>query len=477
MVSDRPIPADDMIPLVLDVDGTLLKTDLLFECFWAALGQNAGRTLKLAATRFRRPARLKHELAAIARPDIELLPLRQSLLERALAARDAGRSVHLVSGSDRALVEALGERLGFPGPHYGSNPDRNLTAAAKGAFLEQRFGVGGYDYAGNAAPDLEAWTNAREVIAVTPSGALGRQLAALGKPVTILAEDWSAGSVLRELRPHQWIKNLLLFLPLLAAHQFGLPEVARVLLAMIAFSLGASSIYILNDLLDLDADRRHPEKRHRPIASGALPIAVAMLMSTALALLALALALAVGPPVAALTLLYMAGSLSYSLWFKKRRWLDVFVLAGLFMLRVLTGAVAAQITVPPILLGFGFTVFLVLACVKRITALSRLPFRDHLPGRGYAPADLLRLERVAYAVTGIAVLAFLIYVFSPWAQGVYDRPFLLGLAAVPVAVWLLRMIRLSSQGQEDYDPVSFVLHDKLGFAIMLAGLLLAVLAA
>ncbi|HBS50892.1 MAG TPA: prenyltransferase, partial [Rhodobacteraceae bacterium] len=147
-----------------------------------------------------------------------------------------------------------------------------------------------------------------------------RALARMGKPVETLEEPGRPGALLRELRPHQWIKNLLLFVPMLAAQRFEWIVTGQVALAALAFSLGASAIYVLNDLLDLDADRRHPEKRERPLAAGTLPIPAAMTASAGLALLTLILALAVGPPVAALTLLYMAGSLGYSLWLKKRRW-------------------------------------------------------------------------------------------------------------------------------------------------------------
>lgn len=326
--------------------------------------------LGVALTRWRSPARLKHALAAIGQPAVDRLPLRDSLAARAAEAARAGRPVHLVSGSPQALVDALARRLDLPGPHYGSDPERNLTGEVKAAFLARRFGVGGYDYAGNGRADLPAWQGARRAIAVAPPAGVRRALARMGKPVETLEEPGRPGALLRELRPHQWIKNLLLFVPMLAAQRFEWIVTGQVALAALAFSLGASAIYVLNDLLDLDADRRHPEKRERPLAAGTLPIPAAMTASAGLALLALILALAVGPPVAALTLLYMAGSLGYSLWLKKRRWLDVLALADLFLLRVLTGAVAAGVVLPPILFLFGFAIFFVLACAKRITAPS-----------------------------------------------------------------------------------------------------------
>jgi len=260
------------------------------------------------------------------------------------------------------------------------------------------------------------------------------------------------------------------------AHDLDPGGLAQVALAALAFSLGASAIYILNDLLDLESDRRHPEKRNRPIASGLLPIQTATGASAVLVLLALIIALGVSPAVGALTLLYMTGSLTYSLMLKKRRWLDVLALALFFMLRVFTGAVAAGVPIPPILLALGFTVFLALACAKRLTALSRLGAKGPLPGRGYSPADLMNLERIAYGSIAMAALLFLFYASGPRAAELYANPVLLAFAVIPLVIWLLRIVRLGIEGREDYDTVAFVLHDRAGWAILLAGLILIVLA-
>lgn len=468
---------DANVPLVLDVDGTLLRTDLLYETFWAALGSDVVATLRGVVSNWRRPERLKQALIEIDRPAIELLPVREPVLEMARAAVQAGRPVHLVSGSNQALIDALAEVLELPGDHYGSDCDRNLTDATKAAFLVEQFQSGGYDYVGNARADLKSWGEARKIIAVEPDRGLLQQIKALGKPVEILPDGWGASEVVRELRPHQWVKNLLLFVPLLISQTFSAGAFLAVLLATAAFSLGASSIYVLNDLLDLEADRRHPEKRFRPIAAGRLPISAAMRISLLLILLALSLGYLVDPSVALLTLTYMAGSLSYSLWLKKRRWLDLLALTGLFLLRLLTGAVAAGVIVTPHLLALGFVVFFTLACVKRLTALSRMPTRAHLPGRGYAPGDLIPLERAAYTGVGLSGAAFLVYVMDANAAGLYSAPLVAAMAVIPAVLWLFRMVRLSIAGREDYDPVRFLLHDRAGLALVAAGAGLLLLAA
>jgi 4-hydroxybenzoate polyprenyltransferase len=457
---------DTDVPLVLDVDGTLLRTDLLYESFWSALGHDFFATLRVLFTHWRRPERLKQALIEIDRLSVDLLPVRDKVCAMAREAKEAGRPVHLVSGANQALIDELAASLSLPGDHYGSDSERNLTDATKATFLKARFGAGRYDYAGDANVDLESWAGARKVIAVNPDAELVRKISALNKPVEKISDGWRVKDILREIRPHQWTKNALLFVPLLASHGFSSEALVAVCLAAVAFSLGASSIYVLNDLLDLEADRSHPEKRFRPIASGRLPIAVAMRLSVFLALLAIGLALSVDLTVALLTLTYMAGSLSYSLWWKKRRWLDLLALTGLFLLRLLTGAFAAGTTVTPHLLVLGFVVFFTLACVKRLTALSRMPTRHHLPGRGYSHSDLIPLGRAAYASVGLSGAAFLVYVWDANAAGFYSTPLVAAMAALPVMIWLFRMVRLSIAGREDYDPVRFVLRDRTGLSLI-----------
>ncbi|MFV0513168.1 MAG: UbiA family prenyltransferase [Jhaorihella sp.] len=468
--------ASGSVPLVIDIDGTLLRSDLLFETFWAALGRNVWKTLSVLFSCRGDPARMKAGLRAITEPGIAMLPVRQAMLDLALEAQGHGRGVHLASAADQALVDALGRRFGLKGPHFGSDGANNLKAEAKARLLRERFGAGGYDYAGNSRADLAPWAGARKVIAVNPGPRLTARLEASGKPLHILTDTPDRGALLRELRPLQWIKNLLLFLPALAAHETGPETLLPVLVAVAGFSLGASGIYIVNDLLDLEADRSHPAKRSRPVASGALPIPLAMAASPALVLAAMALGLAVSPGVAALILTYMTGSLVYSLWLKKRRWLDLAALAGLFLLRVLTGAVAAQVPVSAWLLGFVVAVFFTLACAKRLTELARARRRGHLPGRSYGPGDAANLERAAYLGAGLSAGLFVFYSLSPSAATLYASPRGLALATVPVALWLVRVVRLSSLGSENYDPVVFVFQDRAGLAIAAAGLAIVLLA-
>lgn len=476
MTEPTQTDAPDSTPLVLDVDGTLLRTDMLYESFWAAMGRNMGAALGTLARHWRAPNILKHELREIAAPAVDLLPLRAEIVALVEEARRAGRPVYLASGSDHGLVEAVAQRLDLPGEHFGSDGHRNLTEETKAQALVERFGEGGFDYAGNSAADLPAWGKARRIIAVAPGAGLRRRLEAMGKPLQIVPGGAMLPALWKEMRPHQWVKNLLLFLPLLVAHEFGAGAILAALMAAIAFSIGASSIYLVNDMLDLDADRRHPEKRDRPIASGALPIRAAMGASLALVALALGLSWLVAPPVAAMTLLYMATSVTYSFWLKKRRWIDLLSLAFMFLLRVLTGAVASGVTVPGVVLGFVFAVFFTLACVKRMTALARAAHHGKLHGRGYGPGDFRTLEWVSALGVGASAALFLIYAFSGHSAGLYASQEVLAIAVLPLALWLFRVVRLSELGRENYDPIQFVTHDRTGLLIAALGVGMIVLA-
>lgn len=461
----RQARTHDQTPLVLDIDGTLLRTDMLYESLWTALGHAFFRAVLVVLQCFTSPARLKRQLLSIARPEVELFPIREQVLDLALEAMREGRPVHLVSGSDQSLVDALGESLGLEGPHYGSDGSKNLTRRNKAAFLVKAFGKGGYDYAGDSHADLPSWRNARKIIAVDPGGNLGRRIKRMGKPTEIISDSWGMKDIIKELRPHQWVKNTLLFLPLLAAHDITLANVGTALVAALAFSFGASSIYILNDLLDLSLDRQHPSKRHRPIAAGRLPIRAAMAICIGLVVLSMTLAASISLAVAAMTLAYMASSLVYSLWLKRLKWVDVLTLASLFLMRVLTGAVATQIDPPGWLLAFVFAAFFALACVKRMTALARAFRGTGLPGRGYAHEDIHQVKRAALTGVAFTGVFFTAYAFSDDAARLYSAPFVLFAALAAMLAWLLRVIRLAENGQEDYDPVVFVTSDRVGLAI------------
>ncbi|MBD3787876.1 MAG: UbiA family prenyltransferase [Sphingomonadales bacterium] len=456
----------DPKPLVLDVDGTFLKTDLLFEAFWAGLGRDPIATLRACVTRFRDRAGLKAELAAIAGLRLDLMPVNPALAELALESARDGREVVLASASDQGQVRALAAHYGFSPRVFASDGVTNLKGARKAAALVEAYGREGFDYAGNEAADLPIWAEAENALVVGDVPA-ARGLAAQGKNVVNLPGGWALGRLWKAIRPHQWVKNILLILPLIAAHRFDLATLGPILLGMVAFSFAASSIYIVNDLLDLEADRLHPTKCRRPFASGEVPIRVGMIAFVGLALAALGIAAALNAGFLGVVVLYMITSLAYSLKLKRMRWVDIATLAALYTIRVVAGAAAGQVDVSVYMLIFIFPVFIALGCVKRLTELTLATNDERLPGRGYGRPDRGDLLNVAGIGVFGALVIFFLYSVSDQGRMLYPDVWLMWVAMLPMGFWLVRMVMLGWFGKQDYDPIVFALKDKLGLGVLM----------
>lgn len=459
-------PKGDQIPLVLDVDGTFLKTDMLLETFWRALGQNAWLCLAICFKYLRNRARLKQELAALAQLRTDLLPVNPQVADLAKQSQEQGRKTVFASGSDMGLVRQLAQQHEIAEPVFASDGETNLTGSRKARALVAAYGEGGFDYAGDGQVDRPVWEAAQKAIILGNHPQIAGALETSGKPVQKIDNGWHMRDLLRALRLHQWVKNILLFLPLIAAHRFDAAGLLLVLFAAVSFSFAASSIYIVNDLLDLEADRLHPTKRNRPFASGAVPIGVGMFAGFFIGLFALGLAMVLGIKMLGVVALYMCLSLAYSLKLKRMRWIDIVTLAGLYTLRVIAGAVAAKVSATGFLVTFIFPTFLALGCVKRLTELTLATTDERLPGRGYGRQDREDLLNVAWIGTIGALLSFFLYSFSDAAQALYPNTWQLWLAMVPVSAWLIRMIILGWRGKQDYDPIVFAMRDKIGLALI-----------
>ncbi len=456
----------ELKPLVLDVDGTFLKTDLLFEGFWAGLGRAPLATLRIAATRFTDPVRLKAELAALVPLRTDLMPVNPAVAELAQAAQAEGREVSLASASDVRLVRQLAQDFGLSDRVFASDGQVNLKGAAKAGALVAAFGERGFSYAGNEATDMAVWDHA-EAAVVVGNVAPAQALPARGVPVLQLPGGWQMRALWKAIRPHQWVKNVLLILPMIAAHRFDMATLVPILLGMVAFSFAASSIYIVNDLLDLEADRLHPTKCHRPFASGAVPIRVGMIAFLGLTVLALGIAAALNAGFLGIVVLYMVTSLAYSLRLKRMRWVDIATLAALYTIRVVAGAAAGQVEVSVYMLIFIFPVFIALGCVKRLTELTLAKNDERLPGRGYGRPDRGDLLNVAGLGVFGALLIFFLYSVSDQGRVLYPDTWLMWLALLPMGWWLIRMVALGWFGKQDYDPIVFALRDKFGLGILM----------
>jgi 4-hydroxybenzoate polyprenyltransferase/phosphoserine phosphatase len=487
-LQEKETLSDAARPLVVDLDGTLVRSDTLHEALLAQIGDAPLSVATLLPALRDGKAAFKRRLADLRIADADSLPLNEAVRAYAEAARAAGRRVVLVTAADRRQAEAVAARLGlFHEVHATGSAEVgevNLGGAAKAAFLEARFGRGGFDYIGDSAVDLPVWASAGRAVTVGAGSSLRRAIDALGIEQEEIDPPPSGLSrlapYLRALRPHQWAKNFLVFLPVLAAHEFG--RLPAALAAFAAFSLVASSVYLLNDMLDLRADRAHPRKRLRPFAAGAIPLSHGAALAPALALVAAAVAAAFASPLfLGVLVIYYATTFAYSLVLKRKLIVDVLVLAGLYTIRILGGAAATEVALSPWMLAFSMFLFLALASVKRQSELVDLARdgREAGAGRAYRTDDLPVIRGVALSAGHAAVMVFALYINSPKVSGLYSRPELLWLVCPLLLYWLIRMVMATHRGRMTDDPIVYAAGDRIsqlvvamaGAVVVAAGLL------
>lgn len=466
------------IPLVVDLDGTLCRTDTLQEVVLGLVSRDPGIVLSLPRWLLAGRQTLKARLADRWVVPGDGLPLNEEVLDLVRAARAEGRRTALISAADQRQVAAVAEATGLFDESHGSTETTNLKGAEKARFTAERFGEKGFDYVGDARADLPVWQAARQAITVGAGAGLARAVEAVNPNARHLAPRHDRVQAMRKaLRPHQWSKNLLLFLPLLAAHDVS--ALLPVVMGVIAFSLTASAVYVINDLLDLAADRAHPRKRERPFAAGALTGLEGVTMAGALLVAALAFAAPTGAPQLLFSLaIYFAATLTYSLWLKRKLIADVLALAGLYTIRIVAGGAAAAIDLSPWMLAFSMFLFLALAAVKRQAELADLLATGRAgAGRAYTVEDLPVIRSVAISSGQASVLVLALYIASDDVQRLYAYPALLWLICPLLLYWVLRMVMKTHRGQMTDDPIVFAVTDKLSFVTILSATLIGFAAA
>lgn len=465
------------IPLCVDLDGTLIKTDVLWESMVLLLKSNPFYLLLLPVWWMRGRAFLKQQIAARTKLDPAMLPYHAGFLEYLRAERRAGRKLILATAADGQLAQQVAWHLGIFDDVVASDGKNNLRGSHKGQALAARFGNQGFDYAGNSKTDLPVWRQARAAIVVNARPSLSdraRQMTEVSRTFDGTAPFLPA--LFRALRPHQWVKNAIIFVPLLTAHQLSDRTLfLRAVLAFIAFCLCASGVYVLNDLLDLEADRHHAAKKLRPFAAGQLALPAGLVMVPAL-LMASAAVICLLPWNFALVLaLYLVLTTSYSWHVKRVPLLDVFFLAGLYTVRLIGGHAATGVRYSFWLLVFSMFIFLSLALVKRFTelkSLRKLNAQDS-KGRGYTPEDLEIVSMLGIASGFLAVLVMALYVNSQEVRSLYQFPGALLLLCPLLLYWISRVWLLAHRGQMHDDPIVFALTD--GVSYIIGALVLAIL--
>jgi 4-hydroxybenzoate polyprenyltransferase len=419
---------------------------------------------------------------ALVQPDVRHLPYRKEMLDW-LIERRGNRRLVLVTGAHQRFAEAVAGNLGIFDGVMGSTAEIHLTGPRKQAALVERFGANGYDYVGDSGDDLPVWQSARQAYCVASKEQLWGRIQRAKLTVEPLRFDGPRPSrwklTARLLRLHQWLKNVLVFAPLVTSHRIlSVGTAAKAGIMAAAFCCCASAAYILNDFLDLDADRQHSSKRHRPLAAGVISIPAACSAALTLILAAIGLSLLLPVPAAGVLALYFVVTLLYSAWIKRIVLADVFTLAGLYSLRVLGGGAAAGIVVSEWTLAFFMFLFLSLALLKRYTEISKMSPQndDTVRGRGYLRSDIGFVGQCGLSSGLVSALVFALYIHSPEVHPLYRHPQWLWLLDPILAYGVLRLWLAGSRGTMHDDPIIFAAKDPAMYILGAIGVLLIVLA-
>ncbi len=465
--------SDSHLPLVVDLDGTLIKTDLLAETASQFLIKQPWRCYKLIEWLIEGKSALKWHLARSTQIDVTTLPYNQDLLIYLRQQKTKGRCIVLATATHRLLADQVAEHLGLIDEVLATDGTTNLKASAKRDALVIRYGERGFDYVGNDWADLPVWKSAAQAHVVSCSLPLIKQARAQGNLGLTLgdAKPSPAAALFKAMRPHQWMKNLLVFVPLLAAHRYGdVTSVLHAVLAFVVFGLAASSTYLLNDLADVTNDRHHPRKRERPFAAGNLSLlhgwlAWPLLLAFALTLAGLGLPWKFTASLAA----YFVLTVAYSLRLKQVPVLDVLALAGLYTLRIIAGAAAIAVPLSFWLLSFSMFLFLSLAFIKRYSELRlarevspSVPLR----GRGYNPQDLELVSSLGGSAGYTAVLVLALYIQDSHTASLYATPTFVWLACPLLLFWISRAWLIAHRGHMHDDPIVFALKDRVSWVMV-----------
>lgn len=475
---------DNSRPLCVDLDGTLVATDTMYESLLLAVRTRPLHLIAAPFWLFQGRAFFKQQLARRAIPDPATLPYRDELVLYLRDQKAAGRRLILTTGTDALVAGTIAKHLDLFDAVLASDGRTNCTGSAKVQAICAHLDGESFDYVGNSTIDLPVWKAGNDALVAAPSKHLLRRLETLKKPTRVFeASGGRASDLVKALRFNQWAKNLLLLIPMLVGHRMALtelwPNLLSCLMAFITFGLCASSVYLCNDVLDLESDRRHPTKRRRPIAAGRVAVSAAVAWSFGLAAAGLLLgSVLLGPMYALMLLIYIAISFSYSLYLKRLLVLDVITLAALYTHRIVAGGLAVDVTPSPWLLAFSMFLFLSLAFVKRYGELVVL--RDTTTvgafGRGYRVGDIDVLRAVGPANGFISVLVFCLYIQSETVADLYEQPALLWGICPILLYWITRLWFLADRKVLTDDPLLFALRDKISYGAALLLLVLVVLA-
>jgi 4-hydroxybenzoate polyprenyltransferase/phosphoserine phosphatase len=456
--------------LCVDLDGTIVRTDTLWESVLKILRTKPAILLYLPFWLLKGKAYLKNRIASYAQLRPNNITYNEDVLFFLRSEHAKGREIILATASDYQIAESIAQHLGIFSGVLASDGIVNVSGKNKLVAIKNFIGSRGFEYLGNSTADLHIWREATKAHLVKPNRRLlhkVKEVTAVGRLFASTEKKWTA--LLRSLRPHHWFKNLLLFVPLVTSHKINDPELLfRAFVAFVSLSLCASCSYILNDLLDLPVDLQHPRKRFRPFASGSLSVRTGLLLSLLLFVTGFTLSISILlVPFTLMLGLYFILTTTYSLFLKEIPILDVLVLAGLYALRVLAGGVAVDVTITTWLVGFAIFIFLSLAFVKRYTELLLTQSEDKnaLKGRGYIVRDIEIIQVVGLVSGYLSVLVLALYINSKEVLLLYKHPWVLWFLGPCFLYWITRIWLIAHRGQMHDDPIVFTIKDKVSYLV------------
>jgi 4-hydroxybenzoate polyprenyltransferase len=455
--------------IAVDLDGTLVLTDTLHESVLLMLKQTFFSLFLFPFWLLQGKAAFKNKLMQRIYLNATLLPYNNVLIDWLIKQRESGRKVVLATAADECIANAVAKHVDLFDEVLASGGKINNASLNKSRLLDERYGQGNWDYAGNSKADLVVWRAAKNAIVVNAKKAIVRKAQQFGNVSLIIPAgkakptDW-----VKAFRLHQWLKNSLLFIPLLAAHKINNYEsIFLLIVAFLSFSLCASAVYITNDMLDLESDRQHPRKCLRPFASGVVPVHYGFVLAPVLILLSLFMALWVGNAFAIWLGFYLIVTTAYTLSLKKLVLVDCLTLAGLYTLRIIAGAAAVSVTLSFWLLAFSVFIFLSLAFVKRFAELQAQAGvgSSTAHGRGYMISDQSLIQTLGVSAGYAAVLVLALYLQSDSVFNLYAKPELIWLAVPLMLSWVSWIWMKAHRGQMHDDPLVFAIRDKVSLCV------------
>lgn len=461
--------------LVCDLDECLIKSDALYEQWISLIKTKPLFFFVSLLWLLKGKSYFKNQVAKHTAIHAHLLPYRAEVIDviKSYRAQNKGQVI-LASASPQPWIQAVANHLGLFDHSIGSSEDKNLKGSKKLQAIKEVIGNKSFSYIGDHMVDLALWQESAEIIAVNPSQPLKIKIQALNKPTKIITDKKNQWRLMfKQIRPHQWVKNALVFLPALAGHKvFETDVLLKCLIAFAGFSLSASFVYVLNDLLDLPADRNHHTKKLRPFASGNLSIKWGVFLLPSLLAGIVFFASLLPLPFAAWISTYLVLNIAYSLYLKQSVVVDIIILSMMYTLRIFAGSAAASVPVSEWLLSFSTLFFFSLACVKRYTEIIRSKNKITLDGRGYRQVDHPIIQSLGVGSGLLSILIILLYLQSTEVRALYKNPQSLWYATPILLFWISRIWLLTNRDEIHDDPVVFAVKDKVSwFCFALLGLI------